>query len=244
MKNNKILILIGIFFILTGVYFVFQKYITDNQELSLKVKFVKENTKLYKISVGYPQFETLPKSFDEEIKTFVSNSINEFKKNTDENHKLLEKNSTPEEISKFPEQMYSLSITWSPEQLNNQYISFITRVNAFEGGANERQEIKTFNYDIVNKKDVVISDLFKNDPNYAQQISEFVINDLTGQFRNQPNCPYDNCVPKDMIDSGAGANANNFKNFTFNDNAIIFYFPKYQVAPGAYGEQKVIMSRK
>ncbi|MCL5432629.1 MAG: DUF3298 and DUF4163 domain-containing protein [Patescibacteria group bacterium] len=244
MKDNKILLLIAIIFVLVGGYFIFQKNITNSQELSLKVKFVKEETNLYKISAEYPQFDALSKSFNDQIQTFVSEQISEFKKNSDENNKLLQQNATPEELSKFPQQMYSLSITWSPEQLNNQYISFIMRVNAFEGGANQRQEIKTFNYDIVNKKEVELLDLFKNDPNYIQQISDFSINYLTEQFRNQPNCPYDSCVPKDMIASGAAPDADNFKNFTFNENFVTFYFPKAQVAPGADGEQKVIMPRE
>ena len=35
----------------------------------------------------------------------------------------------------------------------------------------------------------------------------------------------------------------NFSNFTFTDNSITVYFPKYAVAPGSFGEQEISIPR-
>jgi len=45
---------------------------------------------------------------------------------------------------------------------------------------------------------------------------------------------------KEMIDMGTEPKEDNFKNFTISQDKIItIYFPQYQVAPYAAGEQKI-----
>lgn len=45
-----------------------------------------------------------------------------------------------------------------------------------------------------------------------------------------------------MIKAGASAEAKNFSNFYITDQAIVFVFDYYTVAPGAAGMQKVFFT--
>jgi len=242
-KNNVLPILILLFAVFIGIFYFFQiSSLNKENKLAVDIELVKEETKLYKISAEYPQIKKASDNFNNEIKNTVDNKIKDFKKNVTGNWQIREKNLSPEEKpAPNPDSPWPLNITWTPEQLNNIYISFVMRMDSFEGGANEIQDIVTFNYDLVNHKNINLSDLFPNDSNYLNEVSKYAIDTLTDNFKMSGN---NNDIPEDMIKEGASPKEENFKRFTFNDNIINFYFPKYQVTPGVFGEQKIVMPRK
>ena len=86
-----------------------------------------------------------------------------------------------------------------------------------------------------------LADLFTNQPNYLQKISDFCIADLTKQLTKALGN-----LDGTTIQDGAGPKAENFQYFLINPSTssgqatITFYFPKYQVAFGAAGYFKVI----
>lgn len=202
------------------------KCIRPWEETCVNIKSIKEETKLYKLSVEYPTFSD--EGLNNEIEGDVNKMIADFKKQSTENWSERKQNdvATPD----YPEQPFDLFISWTSQQMNSKYVSFKLSMDYFTGGANFAQEIKTYNYDMVNKKPVMLAELFKNS-DYLARVADFAKKDLTSQGLT------------DMFEEGISAKPENFKNFTFDDNTITFYFPKYQVAPGAYGEQKVVMGR-
>ena len=240
MKKNKLLFhLIIISFLFLGFYFVLKNTNFKNHPNSLNVQIIslQEETKLYKINVEYPTFPEFEK-LNLEIKTQVDNKIAEFKKNVATNWSDRKKNALPDEkLGEFPESPWPMKISWVGDQLNNNNISFILRFDSFQGGASGMQELKTFNYDSKNNKDIKLAELFPNNPDYLKTISDFAKTDLTSQFQN------DTSFPLDFIDTGTKPALENFQNFTVSNDSLTFYFPKYQVAPGAYGEEKVVMPR-
>ena len=80
---------------------------------------------------------------------------------------------------------------------------------------------------------MTLADLFPNVPTYLKQISKLAIQQLT----SSENSNSDGNAAIDMIQQGASPTPTNYANFTFNDDVVDIYFPKYQAGPGSFGEQ-------
>jgi len=244
-KNIFYLVTLGI--IVLGIF----GYITIPQigkssnkpsTVSLSVAHISENTSISTIQGEYPQFNGLAE-FNAAVKQSIDDRIAEFKKNTEENNTIRQKLAKEDgTLPEFSAPAYGFTLTWSPQQTNKNYISFVMRISAFEGGANERQDIITFNYDVKNKRPISLESLFPDNPSYLEHISTFTKGDLIGQFRKSELGVGD--IPLDFVEEGTKPIPDNFSRFTFDDSVVVFYFPKYQVAPGAFGEQTVIMPRE
>lgn len=197
--------------------------------------------RFYRIDVEYPQFDRGLDVLNGEIASYVNDSLAEFKTIAKENWKTRQ-DTMPAGQTKgeYPETPFTFFVTWMPKQINGRYISIIVRVDSYEGGAHGRQELRTFNYDVMNKKTIELADLFPGDRGYLGKVAKFaydrLIEDLTIASEGH--------VDLSMIAEGTAPTGNNFKNFTFNEYAIELHFPKYQVAPGVFGEQRVMMPRK
>ncbi|RJQ24454.1 DUF3298/DUF4163 domain-containing protein [Candidatus Parcubacteria bacterium] len=231
-------------------YFFYQQrnfLITKDNQLSTLIIYIKtdkENTKLYKISVEYPVFDKAPQNLNSLIESTVASKVSEFKKQATKNWKERKKAPLPNGKSpEYPEDPFTLNINWSPQQLNNNYISFILKINSFTGGANETQDLISFNHDLKNNKEVKLEDLFPNNPDYLKNISKTAEDNLTQQLESRwdRGASYKNA--KNILEKGTAPNEENFKHFTLDDNNVYFYFPKSQVAPSSFGEQKITISR-
>lgn len=218
-----------------GIYFFISHSKKPENILSMRTKTISEDINLYKIRAEYPQFDQATQGFNREIESFVTERVAQFKKNNILSREMRKKIISPDEpMPETAEGPWPFTLTWSAQQLNTRYISLMMRMSSFEGGANEIQEIKTFNYDLTKKKPVTLVDLFPGKPDYLKIISDYAKKDLTEKLINQD-------VPTDFVASGTEPKEENFSRFVFDDDKIIFYFPKYQVAPGVAGEQMVIM---
>ena len=113
------------------------------------------------------------------------------------------------------------------------------RYDMYTGGSGGLQDLKTFNYDISNNKPVVIADLLGNRSDYLQYLSDTAREQLR-QSQTEGSSWY---TPGEMLTSGTEPVLENFSNFTFTDNSITVYFPKYAVAPGSFGEQEISIPR-
>ena len=113
------------------------------------------------------------------------------------------------------------------------------RYDSFSGGANENQDLQTYNFDLTKRAPIFLADLFGSSPNYLATISKLVRNDL----KQSLSVASDGNTPTDMINAGTEPTVENFSDFTFTDYTVTFYFPKYAVAPGSFGEQKVTLPR-
>ncbi|MCX6716090.1 MAG: DUF3298 domain-containing protein [Candidatus Taylorbacteria bacterium] len=187
------------------------------------------------VSVEYPQFPTLPEKFNQEIKSAVTSRLQEFrsiaKENTDARKATAAKNETPNASD------FSFLARWEPVQVNNAYVSLIIRFDSYVGGANENQELQTFNFDIVNKQILALDGLFASSTDYLSVISTEARKQLLEKSKTISG---DNTPTETLID-GTVPKTENFKNFTFTENSIQIYFPKYSVAAGAFGEQQIVI---
>lgn len=213
----------------------------SNSELPMTIMSLNEATKLYSIRGEYSQFTSVTRSLSAAIANDINIRIAEFKKNATENWKARQ-DTTPAGQSKeeYPTTPFDFIVTWEPKQLNARTISLIVRIYAYEGGAHGDSELQAYNYDIRTGNPISLASLFPDDPNYLLTISKATYNQLLQDLTTVSN----GNVAMDMLRDGTRPTPDNFKYFTFDNHVIDLYFPKYQVAPGAFGEQKVTLSRR
>jgi len=207
--------------------------LSETVVIPLSIVSIKENSSSSPtISIEYPQFTSLD-TLNKAISSVVMDRLAEFKKDASENKVARLATSDPK--ANIPDDAYSFITDWQQTQINNHYISLVIRFDSYTGGANEIQELQTFNYDLYTHKIMTLSDLFPNKTNYLDTISTLSRTQLIDSLKAASNGD----IQIDMLNSGTEPLIVNFQNFTFNDYSITFYFPKYAVAPGSFGEQHV-----
>jgi len=214
------------------LFFVFRN---DSHTVPLAVYTYEEKEGPYEISIAYPQFSRVKKSFNKEIESTINDALAKFRESSAETESVR---NTPAGKG-MPEYVYTFSARWTPEEITSEFISFAIHTSYFTGGAHGGEEIYTFNYDIREKKIITLEDIFAGSPNYLVRISEFVLSDLKSQLRTST----EGLTPDDdMLTVGTAPTLENYKNFTLGSHdTVTFYFPQYQVAPYAAGEQTVTM---
>ena len=242
MKSKKIFIIILILAIAGAVgYFYLQKkpIIIQQQAPTINIEDIKitDNTSPFKINIVYPQIAGLD-DYNAEAKAIVDSEINNFKKNSLENDKAV-KDTDPTGYAEFP-RTYDLDIGYDKGILNNNIVSTVFNIYSFEGGAHGSNTSVAINYNINTKTKVKLADLFPNDKNYLQKISDYCIPNLIKQMTASGAIEMSD---DSWIKEGAGPKVENYVVFLINEKNIIFYFQRYQVAAGAAGDFRVIYPR-
>ncbi len=198
------------------------------------------SSKMWTLSIEYPQFSFVPALLNKEISDAVNAHLADFEKNSQENWRARQATApTGTPIEPFPPSPFDFIVTWEPAQINAQYISIIVRFSFFDGGASGVDELQTFNYDVAGGKDMTLGDLFASTPTYLEKISQLSRQQLTATL----DAASQGHVQTQMLDEGTAPTADNFKNFTFTNYQVAVYFPRYQVAPGSFGEQQITLPR-
>lgn len=190
------------------------------------------------IDIEYPQFPDLSRNLNAAIAASVSMRLSDFGEIVEENEKARKATSLSDEAAS-PLSAYSFSTSWTSAQTNDRYVSIVIRYDSYAGGANENQELETFNYDVAADKFVAPCDLFSGRPDCLTKIASIARADLLRKLEQVSGGD----VITAMLDAGTVSVPENYTNFTFTDTEITFYFPKYSVAPGSFGEQRVIIPR-
>jgi len=185
------------------------------------------------VSVKYPQFPSLTKQLNEQIKSAVITRLQEFRNDIALN--LKEEKSTSPKNQYVNSNDFSFISDWKKVYINSNYISLIIRFDSYTGGANEIQELQTFNYDMNKDKVLELPDLFASSTNYLTILSSESRRQLQSKFQSMSS---DDNVMEILIE-GTSPKIENFKYFTFTENNLQVYFPKYSVAPGSFGEQLI-----
>ncbi len=201
------------------------------------VTFKQDSTSTPSISYEYPQFPSLPTDLNEAISSSTLSRVAEFKGDVTDNYAARNATAIKAEAG-IPLNVYSFISSWQPAQINSRFISLIIRYDSYTGGANGNQDLQTFNYDVANNRMVTLADLFTDMPDYLAYISTTT----REQLRRSEAEASPGYVPGQMFLDGTGPTLGNFTNFTFTDNIVTFYFPKYGVAPGSFGEQRAEIS--
>ena len=213
---------------------------------------------LYTIfDVKYPSFKNAPADFNLEIENLVKTQVEDFKKNSADNWQArYDTQSKGDNISKVPasdSEKFSFSSSFDVVQSNDFFISFILRYGGFNGGAHGFQNIVSYNYDLKNKKNIELVDLFSNKKDYLNYLStesriylknKFAVVSVEDKQNSDGNAfkeYVDNMTS--MIDGGTEPKLENFNTFTFTVNKVKIYFADYQVGPRAIGMPEFQLKR-
>jgi hypothetical protein len=253
MKTKYIVISIIILIILTagGAVFLFlNKPQTPQtpQTIIIQDKQINDSTKPFVIKIAYPYIAGQD-DFNKKSLDIINKEISDFKTNSLANDEAV-KQTDPTDYAKYP-RSYELDIGYdkglpasaTPKalqagEIDNDIISIVFNVYNFEGGAHGASYFVPLNYNQKTKQIIKLADLFPNDKNYLQKISDFCIKDLTKQITAKLGS-----TDGTWIADGASPTADNYQFFLINKNNIVFYFPQYQIAYGAAGDFKVTMPR-
>ena len=190
------------------------------------------------INVEYPQFPSLTADFNAEISSTTLNKLSAFRQAVIENDAARKATDRGYQPAPIPPAAYSFIASWQSAQINNRFVSLVERYGSYTGGANGSQEISTFNYDAVKNRTIALPDLFASTTNYLSKISAAARDQLESSLAVTSA----GHTPTAMIEAGTAPDLKNFQSFTFTDSSITFYFPKYAVAPGYFGEQQVTIA--
>ncbi len=218
---------------------IFLKYIPEkNQALQLPVienKKIEDSTSPLKIEINYPFVSGLD-DFNQRAESLIKNELEEFKKISLENDQAV-KAVDPESYAAYPRE-YSLAIGYETGLVDSKIISIVFSIYSFTGGAHGASYYATLNYNIENKKEIKLADVFAGQTDYVKKISDHCIPDLKQQISERTEGQYSGWVQE-----GAGPKEENFSIFMIKENSIVFYFAQYQVAAYAIGDFKVEMPR-
>lgn len=182
----------------------------ENTTLSFTNDSIITTTKAAEIKAYYPVFDN--QYADSVIKTLVNQQIEEFKETAGE-----------EPISE--NWINELNIQFEVAQYNEHLVTVVFDQYCFTGGAHGNTQFVNAVMDLKQNRIRTLTDFFQGNPLASIQTP------VREQLKTQIDF-------NDFIEDGT-ATLKDFEVFSLNDSTITFYFTPYQVAPYAYGSQKV-----
>lgn len=190
----------------------------------------------YVLQSQYPQFEKASDEFNRKIIDWVREQERDFKDGAINNWIVFKETTLPEEVKKHEKTPpYALHIKTEVALSNAEFISVVMRSHSYLGGANGITTMQTFNYDIKNKSEMTLYPFFRQINNYLVKLTAVTRAQLKNQLEAQ------NCYVEQMFLDGTLPDPYYFRNFSFNSYQLRIHFPRYQVAPGACGEEQVTL---
>ncbi|MDD3662999.1 MAG: DUF4163 domain-containing protein [Candidatus Pacebacteria bacterium] len=217
---------------------------------SYEIRKIVTNENLYtNIDISYPYFKKADVAFNLKIEDFIKDRIENHKVVSEENWKARYEtqtdnsniNPTPNEENKF-----YLHSNFEVIQSNPNYISFLLKIDSYEGGAHGYVVNVPFNYDVRNKKILLLRDLFSEKIDFLKYLSDESRNYLKREYITSSEGNEDSYEKSllEMIEIGTEPKEENFEVFTFTKDKIKIYFAQYQVGPYVIGMPSFEVNRK
>ena len=105
----------------------------NNQEgrkiLEVSTSTISQSDSFYNISVAYPQFTAVGAAFNDEISSLILGQIASFKQEAKDAWDARNATLLPgETASENPPQPFDFIASWTPNQINDQYVSFAENI--------------------------------------------------------------------------------------------------------------------
>lgn len=172
---------------------------------------IKDKSKGYDISINYPQFSGNDFSvLNLMLKNIANKYLQDFKK-----YKPLK-----------GEDNY-LEAGYKIEFANDNLVAVSFSDESFTGGAHPNHSTQTLNFDLKNKKKILLTDIFNPNTKYLQKLSQVSKEELGENLQ---------------FEDGIKPVIKNFSNFLLTKKGLLIYFNEYQVAPYVSGMQEIIIS--
>ena len=126
---------------------------------------------------------------------------------------------------------YELTMTYDTVRHSNNVFTLVFSTYEYSGGAHGNDTTQTYTFDLANNRLVTLDDLFAPNSDPFVVIAPIVEADLAQKVGDYSTA--------DWIYAGSGDNPDNYQRFALDVDALIFYFPPYQVAAYVAGSQTV-----
>lgn len=124
---------------------------------------------------------------------------------------------------------WELWVDYEVSQYRDWLVSYKFTIYEYTGGAHGNTAFQTFNFDLQNEREILLSDLF--DEAGLTQVSEIAQEQLKETLGDM--------VDEQWLADGTAPTPENYQNFVFTEDSLVFTFPQYQVAAYAAGPQTV-----
>jgi hypothetical protein len=261
----SLIIVLFVFFIQKKPYLNEDKVNNDTDISSWKGYIIEDSyTKIQEnpidlyttFDIEYPSFKQADFSFNKKIQDLVKKQTEEHREISKENWQILFADQNDNIVDNVPteEEKFYFFVDFVLTQSNPDYISFILKFSGFSGGAHGYENYVSFNYDVRNKKELEIDDLFSDDFDYLNFLSLRSREILKNRFAIVNEEDKVNYAPEMLeeyldsivssIEDGTGPEKENFSVFTFLPNKIKIYFAQYQVGPYVIGMPEIEVERE
>jgi hypothetical protein len=129
----------------------------------------------------------------------------------------------------------SLQISYTTTPFLDQLLGLKFDIYTYTGGAHPNTIFTTFTFDLVQNRVLTLDDLFVPGSNPLAVIGPLVEQSLQAQLGDMTDASW--------IHTGTGDNPDNYVDWQLTADALVFYFPPYQVAAYATGPQSVSIPR-
>ncbi|HEX7722135.1 MAG TPA: RsiV family protein [Pyrinomonadaceae bacterium] len=201
--------------------------------VSVVPKVIKDanKQKLYTASAEYPQIDGDSRfdGFNREARAMITKDVGAFK--TAE--------SDTSEAGDLPAdtQNSTMEIGYDFQYATDHLISLVFTEGMYSRGAVHGNSVtEVLNYDVKNAKKLALADLFIAKSKYLNVISTYCQKELKERARKP-----DTMVLDDLIGSGAGPQADNYRAWSITKKGLWITFDPYQVAAYAAGPQHILV---
>jgi len=204
---------------------------TGNVQITAKVIKDGSKQKLYTVAAEYPQIDGDARfeGFNREARALVTKDVAAFKTAETE---LIDTTNTSTE-----NQTSTLDMGYDFHYATDNLISVAFSEGSYtRGAAHGNQLTEVLNYDVKSGKKLALGDLFKDKSKYLSVIAAYCQKDL----RERAKKP-DTLVLPELIESGAGPKADNYRAWNITRKGLWITFDPYNVAAYAAGPQYILV---
>jgi hypothetical protein len=141
----------------------------------------------------------------------------------------------------FKDQEFTFDISWKAGRNDRRMSSILLDAQWYTGEAHGAEVIQSFTWDADTDLPVTLRDIL---PLIGFDTIESLAVHVQEELEKKFNPKGDDRNLSEMIRDGTSARAENFSVFLVERESVIFYFQRYQVAPGSYGVQSVTIRTK
>jgi len=205
------------------------------QILNKAIQEISRNKYLYEIEVAYPHLENLKHNSYEDVNNILFDDINDFiidfRKHAIDDSSRKRKLQDDYIGMRLDELWINYEIHMNDDHLLSLEYSIFTITTT---APHPNWETVTHNFTLPDCRAIKLQELFRQNSNYLEIISEFCINDLIAQTLK------DNTIDlKDLIEEGAGPKIDNFSVFYFTEKDMCFVFHSNGIWPHAWVRRDV-----
>lgn len=198
--------------------------------ISLKSERIRESDAASTVDIRFPQIRGLPEDaaldLNGQLKQVADTLLGEFRRTVVSIRK-----------TQSGEQMSVLVVTYEPSLISPRLVSLSFSVSSsLQGAANPNRYRLSFNFDIARRTALTLVDIFADQDAGLRKLSAVAVRELTDHARRKGKL--DDARAR-QIAEGASPVSENFRTFTFEDGAMVFWFAPSQTGPASEGEQRV-----